>query len=271
MSVPFCFGQDNTPSYSPPDRGRHSGGQSSFPFRINVRDKLRQESGESFSLHSKIMCSRRLQTALSMLFSQPEGCGYIEKLSLSSSQPEGCSCIEKLSLSLSQPEGCGYMRKNFIFTVSDSLKSDTTVKKSTFKKFRMKKSPWLAVGLSAVLPGAGQFYNQSYWKVPILLGLTAYLGYQYYDNDKKYRDYRDRYSATQTTENPGGDGNLKTLREFYRNQRNDFVWYFAIVYVVNLVDAYIDAHLFDFTVKEDKIERFGKTDREYKLNVKFNF
>jgi hypothetical protein len=158
-----------------------------------------------------------------------------------------------------------------LYDISDSLTSDTTVKKPKFKKFRMKKSPWVAVGLSALLPGAGQFYNKSYWKVPILLGLTAYLGYQFYDTDKKYRDYRDQYSASQTTENPGGDNVLKYYREFYFNQRNDFVWYFVIVYVVNLVDAYIDAHLFDFSVKEDKIERFGTSDREYKLNVKFRF
>ncbi len=153
----------------------------------------------------------------------------------------------------------------------DTLKQDTSIHKPAFKKFRMKKSPWLAVGLSAILPGAGQFYNQSYWKVPILLGITAYLGYEYYDNDKKYRDYRDQYAASQSPQIPEGDDNLKTLREFYRSQRNDFVWYFAIVYVINLVDAYVDAHLFDFSVKEDKIERFGTVDKEYKLNLHVNF
>ena len=158
-----------------------------------------------------------------------------------------------------------------LYDISDSLTTDSTVKKPAFRKFRMKKSPWLAVGLSAVLPGAGQFYNRSYWKVPIVLGLAGYLGYEFYANDKKYRDYRDRYAASQTTEIPGGDPNLKFYREFYFNQRNDFVWYFTIVYVINLIDAYIDAHLFDFTVTEDKIERFGASDREYKLNMKLNF
>jgi hypothetical protein len=159
----------------------------------------------------------------------------------------------------------------YLQNVTDSLKSDTTISKPAFKKFRMKKSPWVAVGLSAILPGAGQFYNQSYWKVPILLGIAGYLGYEYYDYDKKYRDYRDQYAASQSPQFPEGDDNLKTLREFYRSQRNDFVWYLAIVYVINLVDAYVDAHLFDFNVKEDKIERFGTIDKEYKLNVRFRF
>jgi len=154
----------------------------------------------------------------------------------------------------------------------DTLKKDTAAfSRASDKKFRMKKSPWLAVGFSAVLPGLGQLYNQSYWKVPIILGLSAYLGYQFYDNHKKYTDYRDQYAATQSPENPFGDESLKDLREFYRGERDDFVWYFTIVYVINLVDAYVDAHLFDFDVREEKIERFGKVDKEYKLNVKVKF
>jgi TM2 domain-containing membrane protein YozV len=156
-------------------------------------------------------------------------------------------------------------------TTQDTLKTDTTLRKPIDKKFRMKKSPWVAVGFSALLPGAGQFYNKSYWKIPVILGIVGYLGYEFFDNDKKYRDYRDQYSVTQTTENPAGDPNLKTLREFYFDQRNDFVWYFAIVYVINLVDAYVDAHLFDFDISEDKLTRFGTTDKEYRLNVKVKF
>ena len=154
----------------------------------------------------------------------------------------------------------------------DSLRKDTSgFTGTTDKKFSMKKSPWLAVLFSAVVPGLGQVYNQSYWKVPLILGLTGYLGYQFYDNYKKYKDYSNQYAASQTPEKPYGDLNLQELREFYRNQRDDFVWYFTIVYVVNLVDAYIDAHLFDFDVREEKIERFGKVDKEYKLNFKINF
>jgi hypothetical protein len=153
----------------------------------------------------------------------------------------------------------------------DSLTPDSTLRKPIDKKFRMKRSPWIAVGLSAVIPGAGQFYNQSYWKVPVVLGLAGYFAYWFLDNNKTYHDYRDQYSATQTVENPDGDLNLKTLREFYLDQRNDFIWYFTILYVINLVDAYVDAHLFDFDVKEEKITRFGKTDKEYKLKFRINF
>jgi hypothetical protein len=154
----------------------------------------------------------------------------------------------------------------------DSLNPDssfTTVKpsKEVNKKFRMKKSPLAAVLLSAVIPGAGQFYNQSYWKIPIIGGLIGYFGYEYINQNNKYKDYRDQYSVSQTPENPSGNLSLKNLREFYRGQRDDFIWYFTIVYVINLVDAYVDAHLFDFDVKDEKLTHFGKTNRTYRLKL----
>jgi hypothetical protein len=135
----------------------------------------------------------------------------------------------------------------------------------------MRKSPTVAVLLSAVLPGTGQFYNHSYWKIPIIAGLSAYFGYEYFGNNNKFKDYRDKYDASVTPQNPFGDQDLKSLREFYRNQRDDFVWYFIIVYVVNLVDAYVDAHLFDFDVREEKLSRLGKTNNKYRLKINFSF
>ncbi|MBE2228289.1 MAG: hypothetical protein IAE93_13125 [Ignavibacteria bacterium] len=159
---------------------------------------------------------------------------------------------------------------------SDSLTADTNMtiikpKEPAIKKFRMKKSPTTAVLLSAVLPGAGQFYNESYWKVPIIGGLVGYFGYEYFRNNNLYKDYRNEYTASQTELNPNGDLNLKTLREFYRDQRDDFVWYFLIVYVINMVDAYVDAHLFDFDVSEDKFTKGGVRGKEYKLKFNLKF
>ena len=158
----------------------------------------------------------------------------------------------------------------------DSLRADTNMtivkpKEPVVKKFRMRKSPTTAVLLSAVLPGAGQFYNESYWKVPIIGGLVGYFGYEYFRNNNLYKDYRDDYTASQTEINPDGDITLKTLREFYRDQRDDFVWYFLIVYVINMVDAYVDAHLFDFDVSEDKFTKGGVRGREYKLRLNLKF
>ncbi|MBZ0201478.1 MAG: hypothetical protein K8I03_00520 [Ignavibacteria bacterium] len=159
---------------------------------------------------------------------------------------------------------------------ADSLQTDssftkTAPKKETAKTFRMKKSSLTAVLLSAVVPGAGQFYNESYWKIPIIVGLVGYFGYEYFRQNNLYKDYRDSYTASQTPENPSGNLSLKTLREFYRNQRDDFVWYFLIVYTVNLIDAYVGAHLFDFDVREDKFTKHGTLDKEYRLKFNLKF
>jgi hypothetical protein len=157
---------------------------------------------------------------------------------------------------------------------NDSLISDTGLtvnKEKTLKKFRMKKSPTVAVLLSAVIPGAGQFYNESYWKIPIIGGLVGYFGYEYIRNNNLYKDYRELYVESQTPSNPNGDLNAKTLREFYRDQRDDFVWYFLITYTINLIDAYVDAHLFDFDVREEKLVKYGSPVRNYKLMLNLKF
>jgi hypothetical protein len=145
-----------------------------------------------------------------------------------------------------------------VFGADNSYQLDTLKPTKTQPtKFRMKKSPWLAVLQSALVPGLGQLYNESYWKIPIIAGLVGYLGYEVYANNKKFLDYRDRYAASQTPENQYGDLSLQTLRNFYRDQRDEFIWFLAIVYVLNLVDAYVDAHLFDFDIREQKLESQG--------------
>ncbi len=171
------------------------------------------------------------------------------------------------AFALNRGTGINFMRDEFAF--QDSVKpidSAFTTKPTPMKKFHMKKNPLVAVLLSAGLPGAGQFYNQSYWKIPIIDGFVGYFLYEYIREDKNFRDYRDQYSASQTPLDPGGDPYLKALREFYRSQRNNFTWYFMIAYFINLVDAYVDAHLFDFNVKEEKLAT-GLMDREVNLNV----
>ena len=117
---------------------------------------------------------------------------------------------------------------------------------------QVQKSPSTAVLLSAVLPGAGQFYNESYWKVPIVLGLGGYFVAEFLHNNRLYKQYRDEYaSSVSLLPSTGGDPTALRLREFYKDQRNEFAFYFLILYFVNLVDAYVDAVLFDFNMNDD--------------------
>lgn len=113
------------------------------------------------------------------------------------------------------------------------------------------KSPGLALALSAILPGAGQFYNESYWKVPILLGFGYYFASQWIDANDSVKYYRRLYAGSITPENSSGNQTYSRLREDYKDIRDAFSWYIFIYYLVNLVDAYVDASLYDFNVGDD--------------------
>jgi hypothetical protein len=114
--------------------------------------------------------------------------------------------------------------------------------------FIMQKSPWGAVLRSAVVPGWGQFYNESYWKVPIVWGIGAWLVYNWIQNNNSYNNYKDLFQKSPTANS--NDPNL-VYRNFYRDQRDLFTIYMGITYLLQLVDAYVDAHLVDFTVQEN--------------------
>ncbi len=138
------------------------------------------------------------------------------------------------------------------------------------------KSPGIALLLSAVLPGAGQFYNESYWKIPILVGFGYYFASQWIDNNDSTKHYRELFARSITETNKSGVGRYQELREFYKDQRDAFSWYIFIYYIVNLVDAYVDASLYDFNVGDDLSIRVTPSLRQVPvqqvgLNFKINF
>ncbi len=125
--------------------------------------------------------------------------------------------------------------------------------------FVMHKSPWGAVLRSAVLPGFGQFYNESYWKIPVIWGAGALLISGWVYNNNLYNDNKDLYTNTSQTI-------YQYRRDFYRNQRDNFTIYLVVLYILNLVDAYVDAHLYDFTVEEDLITGSSRFNFRFYLN-----
>ena len=135
----------------------------------------------------------------------------------------------------------------FLLTTSlaaqQEVVSDTTIS-SGEQNFQMQKSPWGALGRSAILPGWGQYYDENYWHIPLIWGLLSWFGSQWILNNNNYKTYRDEFIET-------GDNNDKLKRDFYRDQRDQFTIYIAITYLLNLVDAFVGAHLFDFSVEED--------------------
>ena len=116
-----------------------------------------------------------------------------------------------------------------------------------------------ATVLSAVLPGAGQVYNRKAWKVPILYAGFAGLGYLIYFNQKKFNEFEGalvlRYDDNPATVDEYTDlytdDNLRTLADFYRRNRDLSIMGLSLVYVLNIIDAHVDAHLFDFNMDDD--------------------
>jgi hypothetical protein len=115
--------------------------------------------------------------------------------------------------------------------------------------FVMQKSPWGAVLRSAILPGWGQFYNESYWKAPIFIGALAGFIYGWIYYDDLYDKYRNLYDPN-ISGDPINNG-YKAQRDTFRDERDLFAVYIGLTYLLNLVDAYVDAHLFDFDVSEN--------------------
>jgi hypothetical protein len=120
-------------------------------------------------------------------------------------------------------------------------------------------SPVKATLLSMALPGAGQFYNRKYWKIPVIYGAFAGLGYLVKFNDDRFQTYRKAYilridGKPETVDDfvdRYSDADLKTLRDFYRRNRDLSYIFAGLVYVLNIVDASVDAHLYYFDVSDD--------------------
>jgi hypothetical protein len=117
-------------------------------------------------------------------------------------------------------------------------------------------SPKLATILSAALPGAGQIYNKKWWKVPIIYAGFGVAGYFLNDNLNRIELYKDAFKAIAdgkpNLNNTGFNSQqLTQLIDQYKQWRD--LSYIAIgaIYVLNIIDANVDAHLFYFEVNED--------------------
>lgn len=118
-------------------------------------------------------------------------------------------------------------------------------------------SPKRATIMSAMLPGLGQVYNKKYWKVPILYGGFAVAGWYLNDNNKQINLYKDAFKA-ENDGDPGTDNGtgftsnqLEELISQYKTWRDLSYIAIAAIYVLNIIDANVDAHLFYFDVGED--------------------
>ncbi|PJA98611.1 MAG: hypothetical protein CO128_06440 [Ignavibacteriales bacterium CG_4_9_14_3_um_filter_30_11] len=134
-----------------------------------------------------------------------------------------------------------------------------TDKKDGDSLFVMTKSPLGAVLRSAVLPGWGQLYNESYIKAPIVWGILGGLAAAWIYNNNRYSENKDLFVQT-------NNERFRTLRVFYQDQRDLVSIYIGLTYLLNLIDAYVDAQLFDFSVDENPETNQTQLSLRIKLN-----
>lgn len=131
--------------------------------------------------------------------------------------------------------------------------------------------PTRAVWMSALFPGLGQLYNRRYWKLPIVIGAYMGLGYatswnngMLNDYTRAYRDIMDNDPSTNsymnffppTTQESDLDRTwltniLQSRKNFYRRNRDLCIISMIGVYLIAMVDAYVDASLSHFDITPD--------------------
>jgi len=131
----------------------------------------------------------------------------------------------------------------------NNAESDTLIQK--------KQNPRTAIICSAILPGLGQIYNGKYWKVPLVYGAGGAAVYAFQFNQSKYQKYREAYNEGDQEKIYIIDGYKRTYaqlplgRDYYRRYRDISVLAIAGVYLLNIVDAMVDAYFKEFDVSDD--------------------
>ena len=155
-----------------------------------------------------------------------------------------------------------------------------------------KKATWLALAI----PGGGQIYNKKYWKLPIVYGGFIGCVYALSWNGQMLRDYSNAYIDIMDSDpntksyedllppNFDIDSNMNWLKDVIKNRKNKYrryrdmsIFAFAGVYLVSVIDAYVDAELSHFDVSSDISMNLSPSisiDKGYRnvgFNLAFNF
>lgn len=175
--------------------------------------------------------------------------------------------------------------------VSDSLvqKTDSTQESKVKLRTQFMPNPQKALWYAILFPGAGQIYNRKYWKLPIVYGGFVGCAYALTWNSKMYKDYSMAYQDIMS-DNPNNDSYLdflgpgatpekvkerldyyknlfKSRKDIYRRQRDLSIIAFVGVYVLSIIDAYVDAELSTFDISKDlsmKVEPTTFNQKEHK-------
>jgi len=121
----------------------------------------------------------------------------------------------------------------------------------------VEKIPKRAALYSAIIPGLGQVYTKKYWKIPLIYAGLITSAYYINESHSLYETYKQTYinrldgDRTDGFTNTYTDANLITLTNHYRRNTEISALLFTLTYVLNIVDASVNAHLFQYNVSED--------------------
>ena len=138
----------------------------------------------------------------------------------------------------------------------------STVERDSIEKVRAMNrriyaAPRRASIMSAVVPGLGQIYNRKYWKLPIIYGGLGAFGYLFMINNDEYQSYRRNlvaiYDGDPATVNktPYSAEQLQSQKAYYKRFRDLSAIGMGVIYILNIIDANVDAHLRTFDVSDD--------------------
>ncbi len=162
------------------------------------------------------------------------------------------------------------------------IKSDSDV--IDIESYSKRFDPRKALLFSAVFPGAGQFYNKKYWKMPLVYGGFGFLIYVanfYHTENLKFREELfGLINDTGALVSPSGytEDQLRTLVDKTRRERDFFIILNGLWYILQMVDAQVDAHLKEFDINpkmqvriEPLMENSAWTGRNTGIALKIRF
>jgi hypothetical protein len=175
------------------------------------------------------------------------------------------------TITLSGVDSIAMLHNAEIIAHRDSLRRDSAELANMGKVRQFNPDANRAVWLSALCPGLGQIYNRRYWKLPLVVGGYVGLAYATSWNNKMLKDYtrayRDAMDSDPNTKSymdfypsttKESDINmswlqksLKSKKDYYRRNRDLCIISMVGLYLVCMVDAYVDASLAHFDISED--------------------
>lgn len=156
------------------------------------------------------------------------------------------------------------------------------------KSYASRYDPRRALLLAAVLPGLGQIYNKKYWKLPLVYGGFISIGYGLNFYQSGYRKYKNQLfdnlntdpsdESLLNTQSKFTTSQLRTIVDRYRRERDFMIILMAGMYLLQIVDAHVDAHLKEFDLNpnlqvsiEPTIEQNAMLGRQTGVSLIFRF